>query len=362
MTKPKYSDIHFRFKFNGFHPSIDELKEIGYSLIKEGALFEQAIGDFLLDWFDEKPVIEVKTSGSTGRPKSILLKKSQMVNSALATGDFFGLEPGSSALLCLPCDFIAGKMMLVRAMVLGLELDYVEPSSNPLEYNSNSYDFCAMVPLQLKKSLGKLKQIRTLLVGGASVSNALGKKVEHESTSIFETYGMTETITHVAVRKIRSAISSKVVDSFFQTLPGVTVSTDSRNCLVIDAPDICDDKVVTNDLVDLVSETEFKWLGRYDNVINSGGIKLIPEQIEAKLAQIITKRFFITGLPDEKLGQKLVLVIEGETDVEIISQKITGLPSLKKYEIPKTIHFLPSFLETKTGKIGRKENIKLILK
>ncbi|WP_282161763.1 AMP-binding protein [Ulvibacterium marinum] len=360
MTKPKYSDIHFRFKFNGFHPSIDELKEIGYSLIKEGTLFEQAIGDFLLDWLDEKLVIEVKTSGSTGIPKSILLKKSQMVNSALATGDFFGLHPGDSALLCLPCDFIAGKMMLVRAMVLGLELDYVEPSSNPLEYNSNSYDFCAMVPLQLQKSLGQLKQIRIVLVGGASVSNALKKKVEHESTTIFETYGMTETITHVAVRKIHP-IPPSVVETFFETLPGVTVSTDSRDCLMINAPNVCDDKVITNDLVHLISDTEFKWLGRYDNIINSGGVKLIPEQIETKLTQIISNRFFVTGFPDEKLGQKLVLLVEGEIDVETLSKKITELSSLEKYEVPKAIYNIPSFLETETGKIRRKENANLIL-
>lgn len=359
MTKPKYSDIHFRFKFNGFHPSIDELKEIGYSLIKEGALFEQAIGDFLLDWLDEKPVIKVKTSGSTGIPKSILLKKSQMVNSALATGDFFGLSPGDSALLCLPCDFIAGKMMLVRAMVLGLELDYVEPSSNPLEYNSNSYDFCAMVPLQLQKSLGQLKRIRIVLVGGASVSNALKKKVEHESTTIFETYGMTETITHVAVRKIHP-IPPSVVETFFETLPGVTVSTDSRDCLVINAPGICDDELITNDMVDLVSETEFKWLGRYDNIINSGGIKLIPEQIEAKLAQIITERFFVSGLPDEKLGQKLILLVEGEMDPNHLLQGIISSRVLNKFEVPKAIYAVSKFIESDNGKILRHETLKIL--
>ncbi|WP_425237325.1 AMP-binding protein [Ulvibacterium sp.] len=360
MTKPKYSDIHFRFKFNGFHPSVDELKEIGYSLIKEGALFEQAIGDFLLDWLDEKPDVKVKTSGSTGIPKSILLKKSQMVNSALATGDFFELEPGSSALLCLPCDFIAGKMMLVRAMVLGLELHYVEPSSNPLEYNTNSYDFCAMVPLQLEKSLGRLKRIRIVLVGGASVSNTLKKKVEHESTTIFETYGMTETITHIAVRKIHSAIPSKIVETSFQTLPGVTVSTDSRDCLVIDAPDVCDDKVITNDLVHLISKTEFIWLGRYDNVINSGGIKLIPEQIEAKLSQIITDRFFVAGLPDEKLGQKLVLLVEGETDTDYFLQEIISSGVLDKFEVPKAIYAVSKFSETDNGKILRHETLKIL--
>ena len=359
MTKPKYNEIHAQFKFNGFHPSIDELKEIGYSLIKEGEPFEQLIGDFLLDWLDEKPTLKVKTSGSTGKPKPILLKKSRMVNSALATGGFFGLEPGSSALLCLPSDFIAGKMMLVRAMVLGLEMDYVEPSSNPLGLISNSYDFCAMVPLQLENSLERLNGISTLLIGGAPISNTLEKKIERESTAIFETYGMTETITHVAVREIHADRSDKD-EPHFKTLPRVTVSKDQRGCLVIDAPDICDDKVITNDLVHLISKTEFKWLGRYDNVINSGGVKLIPEQIETKLAQIITNRFFVTGLPDVRLGHKLVLVVEGETDVEIVSQKITGLSSLKKYEAPKAIYSIPKFKETENGKILRHETLKFL--
>nr|WP_299537386.1 AMP-binding protein [Ulvibacterium sp.] len=358
--KPQYKEIHANFKFNGFHPSINELREMGYSLIKEGAPFEEVIGDFLLDWLDEKPILQVKTSGSTGKPKPIDLKKNQMVNSALATGDFFGLKPGSSALLCLPCDYIAGKMMLVRAMVLGLEIDYVEPSSRPLDQVFQPYDFCAMVPLQLENSLGQLNGIKTLLVGGAPISRALEKKVGQGPTGVFETYGMTETITHVAVRKIHANRSVKA-ESHFKTLPNITVSKDKRGCLVIDAPEICDEKVVTNDLVQLTSKTEFKWLGRYDNVINSGGVKLIPEQIEAKLAQVITKRFFITGLPDEKLGHKLVLVIEGETNEEIVSQKITELSSLEKYEVPKAIYALPKFEATANGKMLRHETLKILL-
>ncbi len=357
--EPTYSRIHPGFKLNGFHCSTDALKEVGYSLIKEGVPFEQAIGDFLLDWLDEKQIIEVNTSGSTGKPKSILLKKSHMVNSALATGNFFGLQPGNSALLCLPSDFIAGKMMLVRAMVLGLELDYVEPSTSPLEYVSNSYDFCAMVPLQLEKSLGKLKMIRTLLVGGAPISNALEKKVKHESTTVFETYGMTETITHVAVKKIHP-VPSNVVETFFQTLPGVTVSMDSKDCLVLDAPDISDDKVITNDLVHLVSETEFKWLGRYDNIINSGGVKLIPEQIEAKLAKIISDRFFVTGFHDEKLGQKLVLLVEGEIDKDYLLQEILSSNVLNKFEVPKAIYNVSKFTETDNGKILRHKTVKTL--
>ncbi len=168
--------VHPRFTLNGISYTTAELKELGYDLVKEGSAFEKSIGDFLSDWLDEKPTLEVKTSGSTGTPKTILLQKRQMVNSALATGEYFDLKEGNTALLCLPADFIAGKMMLVRAMVLGLELDYVELSSSPLAGLSKTYDFAALVPLQLENSLAEIEMIKTLIVGGASVSRTLKEK------------------------------------------------------------------------------------------------------------------------------------------------------------------------------------------
>ena len=331
---------------------------MGYSLIKEGEPFERDIGDFLLDWLNMENKVSVGTSGSTGEPKALLLEKRGMVNSARATGIFFGLRPKDRALLCLSAQYIAGKMMLVRAMVLGLHLDYVEPGSKPLQGIRDRYTFAAMVPLQLENSLEKIDQVKTLIVGGAAFPVHLKERLGEKTTAIYETYGMTETITHIAVRKInntrRSGSEVRVEPNVpFTTLPDILLSKDLRGCLVIDAPEIVDAPVVTNDLVDLISETRFEWLGRYDNVINSGGIKLHPEQIEAKFASTMESRFMVAGLPDDRLGQKLVLIIEGEMDLETLGPKLAMLPTVKKVELPKEMYALPKFVETQSGKIHR---------
>jgi O-succinylbenzoic acid--CoA ligase len=351
MENPIWHNSHPQFKLNGVPYDLEDLKEIGYSMVKEGDPFEVSIGDFILDWTSYSPTLEVFTSGSTGKPKKIVLQKEHMVNSALATGEYFNLKPANTALLCLPCSGIAGKMMLVRAMVLGLHLDYVAPSSTPLTTNDKPYDFVAMVPLQVQNSLKQLHRIKTLIIGGAPVAIALQNKLKAPSTNSYETYGMTETITHIAVKKI--GIGS--ID-YFETLPNISVTQDDRGCLVIDAPKISDTKIVTNDLVELVTENQFKWLGRYDSIINSGGIKLIPEQIEKKLSTIISSRFFVAGLPDDALGQKLVLVIEeSKVDSQKVLDKIKTLKGIQKYEVPKEVHVLKPFIETKTGKIQREK-------
>ena len=291
-----------------------------------------------------------------------------MVNSALATGAFFELEAGDTVLHCLPTAFIAGKMMLVRAMVLGLELDFVEPACRPLDLVSTSYDFCAMVPLQVRNCLGKLDQIRTLIVGGATMATDLKEQVQDKRTQVYETYGMTETITHVAVKGINKAATEPLAPSMkgqvvtsFKTLPQVRVSTDKRDCLIIDAPHLLDAPIVTNDVVKLISENEFEWLGRFDNIINSGGIKLIPERIEAKLAAAIQNRFFVTGIPDTKLGQKLILVVEGNIDGQVLLNKLNSIAELEKYEIPKAIFNVSSFVEAANGKVLREASFKMAI-
>lgn len=363
-----YRKIHNRFKLNGLSYSYVQLKEMAYNLIKEGEAFEKEIGDFLLDWMDNKNTLEVRTSGSTGKPKLISLQKNHMVNSALATGEFFGLQPGDTALLCLPATYIAGKMMLVRAMVLGLELDYRHISSNPLQFNYRCYDFCAMVPLQLENSLKNIEQVKTLLVGGTTITRTLyGRirnqiKTQHYKTEIFETYGMTETITHIALKKVHvgSGAGEAQVPNTFKTLPNVSVSKDDRGCLIILAPKITEGPVITNDRVDLTSATEFEWLGRYDNIINSGGVKLFPEQIEAKLEALLSLRFFVTGLPDKSLGQKLVLIVEGEMDTDELLQEIRSLKTLEKFEVPKEIYAIEKFQETDNGKILRSKTLSSI--
>lgn len=352
---PSYKSLHKDFKLNGLSYSKVELEDLADSFAKEGLEHKQAIGNFLQDWLDESESIKVTTSGSTGKPKEISLKKSHMVNSAVATGNFFELKPKDTALLCLPADYIAGKMMLVRAMILGLELDYIEPSSNPLKRATKEYDFCAMVPLQVENSLKKIDHIKTLIVGGAPLSSALKVKIQNTRCQIFETYGMTETITHIAVKKV-----NKGTGNSFKTLSDITVSIDERDCLVIEAPKIANDPIRANDIVNIISDTTFEWLGRYDNIINSGGVKLIPEQIERKLATVIGSRFFVTGLPDEKLGQRLVLVVEGVIDPEELLQKIKASTVIERFEAPKKIYCISKFAVTDTGKIRRAENIGLI--
>ncbi|OXB01768.1 O-succinylbenzoic acid--CoA ligase [Flavobacterium oncorhynchi] len=345
MQNLTHKNVHNYFKLDGYHLNAADLCQIGYSFIKEGDAYERSIGEFFLDWFDHKDYIEMTTSGTTGLPKLVRLEKQAMIQSALATGDFFGLKPGDKALLCLPTQFIAGKMMLVRSLILGLELDVVVPSTEPLAYNNKQYDFVAMVPLQVQNSIEKLKNIKKLIIGGAKIDSSLEEKLLPLKTKIYETYGMTETITHIAAKRVG--------ESVFSILPNVKIEKDDRGCLVIYVSSISDEPIITNDLVDLVNENQFSFLGRFDNVINSGGVKLIPEQIEAKLTGKINSRFFVTGVPDTTLGEKLILVIEGE--------KQDFAPDffdvLGKFEKPKEIVFVPKFKENENGKLLRKPSL-----
>lgn len=342
-----YKNIHNRFKLNGIHITRDEMFYVAYCFIKEGKPFEQHIGTFLLDWFDEKPYIELETSGTTGSPKLIRIEKQAMLDSALATGDYFGLAPGDTMLHCLPTNYVAGKMMWVRSFILGLDMKFVEPTSNPLKNIDENFDFCAMIPLQAKNSMAKLKnkQIKKLIIGGVTLHKALEQELVKLPMDIYETYGMTETITHIAAKKIGAVA--------FATLPNVTVYSDDRQCLVIKAKKISKTDIVTNDFVKIVSNTQFIWEGRLDNVINSGGIKLMPEQIENKLSTLIPRRYFIYGQPDEIFGEIVILYVEGNP----ITIEDTVFNILNKYEKPKKIIFIPNFKETATGKIMRKESV-----
>jgi O-succinylbenzoic acid--CoA ligase len=345
MLELTHKNVHNYFKINGYHLTAEQLLGAAYDYVKEGDGNERAIGEFLMDWFDNKDFIEMKTSGTTGLPKVVKLQKQAMIQSALATGDFFELEPRDKALLCLPVKFIAGKMMLVRSIILGLDLDIVEPSTQPLALNSTHYDFVAMVPLQVQNSIEELKNVKKLIVGGAKMDSALEEKVLPLKTEVYETYGMTETITHIAAKRVG--------ESVFTVLPNVKIAQDDRGCLVITVPSISEEPIITNDLVDLIRENQFIFLGRIDNVINSGGVKLIPEQIEAKLVGKINTRFFVTGILDSILGEKLILVIEGEKQ----DFSADFFDVLDKYERPKEIVFIPKFKENENGKLLRKPSL-----
>lgn len=342
---PSYKNVHNKFKLNGYHLNAEDLCRVAYSFIKEGDDFEKPVGNFILDWFDEKEFIEMQTSGSTGKPKTIKVEKKAMVSSALATGDFFGLEAGNTIVNCLPVKYVAGKMMFIRAFILGLEMDFVAPSSHPLEFVDKNYDFTALVPLQAMNSVNFLHYFKTIIIGGAAVSKELEKILKPIKSNIYETYGMTETITHIAARKLG--------EKYFTALPNVDLSLDEKNCLLIKAKNISRKIIHTNDVAELITPNQFKFIGRYDNVINSGGIKLFPEQIEEKLAPFIKNRFFVMGKQDKELGEHLVLVVEGKTQ-PIDLEKIT---TLDKYEKPREIIFVDQFKETPTGKIIRKESV-----
>lgn len=358
-------------KLKVFHKAF-KLQGKSFNTVEEILAFSKEISvevhSFLSDWFSENTFIEVQTSGSTGKPKVIRLQKENMINSALATGSYFKLPEKTTALLCMSPNFIAGKMMLVRAVVLGWHLDVVEAVSYPLKNSEKHYDFSAMVPLQFQNSLTDIYKIKKLIIGGGAVSNELLNEIQQVKTEIFATYGMTETITHIAIKKLNNytnVVGSKTKQSAYQVLPNISISADERGCLVIEALKVSNEKIITNDLVNIVSETSFEWLGRFDSVINSGGIKLIPEQIEGKLASIIEQRFFVTGISDAVLGEKLILVIESEIKMaeklkSNILKKIQQLKNVSKYEIPKEIYIVEKFVETPTQKNNRTETLKLI--
>lgn len=321
-------------------------------------LWEKEILDFFREWNSDSEFIISKTSGSTGTPKEIQLPKSAMKLSAKLTAEFFGLEKGNSAMLCLPVNFIAGKMMLVRAMETGLKLFCTEPKSTLRLHSATDiqkFDFVPMTPMQVENSFDELNKIKTLLIGGAPLNFELKSKLKNLPIRVFESYGMTETITHIALKEISK--------DEFTVLPQMKIRKDERNCLVIQTP-YFDEEIITNDVVELKNENEFKWLGRFDNVINSGGIKLFPEQIEKKLKPFISDDFILASLPDATLGQKLILVVErlddGSWMLEDFTQRITQNAKLNKYEVPKEIYFVEKFPRTESGKIKRNELLNFI--
>lgn len=320
---------------------------------------------FLNNWFSDSEIIEVNTSGSTGSPKLISVWKKHMINSAMNTSRFFHLSEGTKALHCLPTQYISGKMMWVRALVLGWHIDFVEPKGNLTENIQKDYDFAAMTSYQAANSFEKLEHIEKLLIGGGGISEMIHSRLNKLSTKVFLSYGMTETVSHIAIQPLNKSAKDffRSVDySFnqdeFTLLPDVFISQDERNCLVINAEKITDKELITNDIVDITSNSTFKWLGRFDNIINSGGIKLIPEKIELKLSKLIHQPFFVSSFEDDRLGERLVLLVQGKVSFRASDLSIF----LEKIEIPKEIISVPYFSYTATGKINRKDTISVFLK
>ncbi|MCU0399712.1 MAG: AMP-binding protein [Algoriphagus sp.] len=321
--------------------------------------YAKAAFPFCKSWLEEEKTFSQSTSGSTGIPKQISISRQQMEASAKGTGNFFKTDSNSRLLCCLNPAYIAGKMMLVRAMVWNCEIRLVEPSSNPLSKVKGDLDFVAMVPLQVQasledeKSLQKLKSIQHLIIGGAPISSKLKANLVENGIKAWQTFGMTETVSHIALAEIGKE------ELLYQVLPGVEVGQDHRGALRIKSEMSGPDPIQTNDLIELRSASSFIWQGRVDFVVNSGGIKLFPELIEHKAEGVIEEIFpgssyFFIGEKDELLGEKLVLILEtteSSSRVKILKERLSDV--LGKYELPKKIYFSPKFARTESGKINR---------
>lgn len=271
------------------------------------------LNEFIADWHSPSPTLLVHTSGSTGKPKPMLVEKRRMEASARMTCRFLNLKEGDTALLCMPLQYIAGKMVVVRSLVCGLRLVEVEPCGHPLRGLKEAPVFAAMVPMQVYNSMAVeeecalLRQIKHLIIGGGAVSAEMAAALKTFPNAVWSTYGMTETLSHIALRRLSGLDAS----SWYEPFASVNVSTTGEGCLIINAPDVCASTLVTNDIAEIAPDgRHFRIRGRKDNVVCSGGIKMQIEEIEAKLQPVMDVPFIITKRPDAKFGETVVLLAE----------------------------------------------------
>lgn len=326
-------------------------------------------------WLSGQTEFMLHTSGSTGAPKPIRLTRVQMQASAHLTGQTLGLRAGDAALVCLNIRYVAGVMMLVRGLELGLPMTIIEPSGNPLTHfdpATTRFAFTAFVPLQLQTVLQEspeklpiLNGMKAILVGGAATSPALDQALQVITAPVYATYGMTETVSHIALRRLNGSLKSEV----FTALDGVVLGTDGRGCLHITSAATNFERIQTNDVVDLLDQAHFRLLGRADRVINSGGVKVQPEPIEQVIQTVLAQvgratdsalpRLFVAGLPDERLGQRVVVFTEQAflTDDQWSRIREAVLEQFGPYSVPKEVITVEQFAETPTGKIDQKATI-----
>lgn len=343
--------------------------------------------DFCRAWLNGQAEFTLHTSGSTGTPKPIQLTRVQMQASAHLTGQTLGLRAGDAALVCLNVHYVAGIMMLVRGLELSLPMTVIEPTGNPLIAFDSAiarFAFTALVPLQLQTILTEtpdklpiLNSMKAILVGGAATSPALEKALQRITAPVFATYGMTETVSHIALRRLNGPQQNDV----FAALNGVVLGTDERDCLHITSAATNFERIQTNDVVKLLDHTHFRLLGRADRVINSGGVKIQPERVEQVIQTTLARfqpekhsalpRLFVTGLPDERLGTRVVLVIEqggSGGPAEELGERAWGegiwdrvweavREQVGAYAVPKEIIWIEPFAETATGKIDQAATI-----
>ncbi|MFQ5605879.1 MAG: AMP-binding protein [bacterium] len=348
--------------------------------------FERQVLNFSGQWLSGEQTFHVRTSGSTGKPKNIALKRPQMISSARMTGRALDLAAADRALVCLPVTAIGGLMMLVRGFVLNLQMTIVTPTRNPFEEvrrlknigqpNPPQFDFVALLPLQMhtivnaaENLISKINGMKAILLGGAPVSPGLLNQIKKIKAPVYHTFGMTETASHIALRRLNGARASE----YFQVLPEVEIDQDEKGCLTIRSPITNNRKLTTHDLIEMPSKTRFRWLGRLDNVINSGGVKVPAEKIERVIESILPeiaggklcgKAFFVCGTPDEKFGEVVTFVFEGMPLAEKSQKQLRkGLSQkLPKFEIPRRFLSLEKFTYTANGKLHRSANCEQIVR
>ena len=323
------------------------------------------------DWLTGVQEFSIQTSGTTGLPKVITLTRRQLEASANVTIKALRMEKNDRILVCLNTETVGGLMLLIRAFIAEMELTIIEPTSNPLLVlpQNGAFDFASFVPMQMQEmlvfspqSLPFFNQMKGILIGGAAVSAGLLASLQNLQAPVYHTYGMTETASHVALRCLNGPEASP----YFKALPGIKFGIDQRGCLTISGEVTNGETIITNDVVNLIDPETFEWLGRADFVINSGGVKIQAEKVEqvleAALAQLnLTLNAFIAALPDEKLGEKVVAVLEGHPldQVRESQLKETLQAMLTRYEVPKLFLYLPAFKRTASGKIDRLQSLKL---
>lgn len=314
---------------------------------------EESLQTFLTEWHNSSPTLQVHTSGSTGTPKQLTVRKAQMWQSARLTCEYLGLKHGDTALLCMPLQYIAGKMMVVRSLFAGLDLILSEPSGHPLAEISRPVRFAAMIPLQVYNTLQvpeekeRLRQIDLLIIGGGAIDTALEQEISALPGAVYSTYGMTETLSHIALRRLNGPEAS----TYYRPFPSVELSLSVDNTLVIHAPLVCDEILITNDVACIHPDGSFVILGRKDNIINSGGIKIQTECVEETLRSIISVNFAITAVPHPKFGEAIVLLIENKSVPQQLQTQIEL--KLPKYQQPKYIFAVDTIPLTGSGKISR---------
>lgn len=321
-------------------------------------ILTEEFADFAREWENPLPYICAHTSGSTGAPKEVRLLKSDMLRSAEATCRFFRLDSGSTLFCPLAARYIAGKMMLVRSRVAGCSLITVAPSAHPLGGARRPLpgvlDMVCVVPAQVESLLSEgtgEARLRSLIVGGAPLSAELERRLAQAPWQSYVTYGMTETCSHVALRRVG--------EDLYHALLGISFSTDDRGCLIIDAPAFSYKQLTTNDVVELQDDSSFRWLGRADYTINSGGVKLHPEQLERLIDKELAVPFFFRAMPHPRWGEAVEMVVErgeatpSETELYDLCRRL-----LPKYAVPSAITFVDSLPYNANGKLCRKQPLR----